>query len=333
MMNAIKDSKAPEPFGPWATALDAQPGVRLSTFWQRRMAMLPILNGSAMAMSRGTRAWLVVLTIAVLATPLVYFSRDRLVAASDSKGGSGASPEKPVAEFLPALSPNEEKIRLILTDVFELSFKELPLNDVVKQLQDKVGKYGVETQLDQTALEDAGIGADTPITFEVNTYNDVSLGSALRLMLRQHNIAFVVRDDVLLLTTKDEADGWLVTRIYPVGDISDQQGFSDLVDAITSTVASATWDDYGGNGTIAPLTGASSLIISQSQDVHDQVLQLLRSLRTARRASGSAGKSASTVMSGGGGVATPRKGKRANGAQAPGGRGGAGGGGTGGGMF
>jgi hypothetical protein len=120
----------------------------------------------------------------------------------------------------------------------------------------------------------------------------------------------IVRDDVLQITTKDEADNWLVTRIYPVGDFSDEQSFSDLVGVITSTIASATWEESGGNGSVVSLGGDSSLIISQSQDVHDQVLQLLRSLRTARRASSSAGKSASTVMSGGGGVAIPRKGKR-----------------------
>jgi hypothetical protein len=104
-----------------------------------------------------------------------------------------------------------------------------------------------------------------------------------------------------------------------VGDISDQQDSSDLVDVITSTIASATWNEYGGNGSVLPLGGASSLIISQSQDVHDQVLQLLRSLRAAQRGSSSVGKSASTVMSGGGKVATPRKGKRLSEEKAAGG--------------
>ncbi len=274
--------------------------------------MLPILNNSVMVMSRGTRAWLAALTIAVLATPLVYFSRDHLAAASDSNGTSGAS-DKPEAELLPPLSEAEQKIRDVLSKQAELRFEEMPLKDVMAKVQDE---YGIQVQLDLAALGGEGIDADTLIDVEVK---GVSLGSALRLMLRQRNMSCVVRDDVLQITTKDEADNWLVTRIYPVGDISDQQDFSDLVGVITSSIATATWDEYGGNGSVVSLGGTSSLIISQSQDVHDQVLQLLRSLRTVRRASSSAGKSASTVMSGGGGVAIPRKGKRLPGEKAAGG--------------
>ncbi len=265
--------------------------------------MLPILDGSVMPMSRGTRAWLVALTIAVLATPLVYFSGDHLVVASDSKGTSGAS-DAPVAELLPPLSEAEQKIRDVLSKQVELNFEEVPLRDVAARVQDE---YSIQVQLDQVALDGEGIGADTPINVAVK---GVSLGSALRLMLRQQNMCCVVRDDVLQITSKAAADNWLVTRIYPVGDISDQQGFSDLVEVITSTIASATWDENGGNGSVVPLGGTNSLIISQSQDVHDQVLQLLRSLRTARRASSPAGKSASTVMSSGGGSTAPRKDKR-----------------------
>jgi hypothetical protein len=260
--------------------------------------MLPVLNSSVMAMSRGTRAWLVVLTIAVLATPLVYLTRDRLVAAGDSRGAG----QMPAAEFLPQLSEREQKIREILAKPGDLSYTQVSLADVVTALQDQ---FGIEIHLDRVAMEEAGKSGDELITISVK---GVSLGSALRLMLRPHDLCVVVRDEVLQLTSKEEAAALLVTRIYPVGDISDQQGFADLVDAITSTIDYATWDEYGGNGSVAPLSGASSLIISQSQDVHDQVLQLLRSLRTARRASGAIAKSTSATT--GGKASTSRKSKR-----------------------
>ena len=190
--------------------------------------------------------------------------------------GPAAASDKPVAELLPPLSEAEQIIRDVLSKQTELRFEEVPLRNVVAQLQDE---YGIQVQLDLAGLGGEGIDADTSIDVDVK---GVSLGAALRLMLRQRNMSYVVRDDVLQITTQDEADNWLVTRIYPVGDISDQQNFSDLVGVITSTIARATWDEYGGNGSVVSLGGTSSLIISQSQDVHDQVLQLLRSFRTAR---------------------------------------------------
>ena len=43
--------------GPWTTALDAQGRMGLSTFWQRRMAMISNLNASASRLSK--TAWAV----------------------------------------------------------------------------------------------------------------------------------------------------------------------------------------------------------------------------------------------------------------------------------
>ncbi len=45
----------------------------------------------------------------------------------------------------------------------------------------------------------------------------VTLRSALRLMLKEFDLTFVVRDEVLLITGTEPASEMLMTRTYPVG--------------------------------------------------------------------------------------------------------------------
>jgi general secretion pathway protein D len=55
--------------------------------------------------------------------------------------------------------------------------------------------------------------------------------------------------------------------------------FDTLIELITSTIAPDTWDDVGGPGAIESFPTNLSLVISQTQDVHDQIADLLEQLR------------------------------------------------------
>ena len=55
--------------------------------------------------------------------------------------------------------------------------------------------------------------------------------------------------------------------------------FDDLIDLITQTVAPKTWEQNGGQGTIAPFPTNLSLVVSQTQEVHEQIVDLLEQLR------------------------------------------------------
>jgi general secretion pathway protein D len=59
--------------------------------------------------------------------------------------------------------------------------------------------------------------------------------------------------------------------------------FDSLIEVITSTVTPQTWDEVGGPGSISPLNAADCIVISQTREIHDQVLELLRALRAAKR--------------------------------------------------
>jgi general secretion pathway protein D len=55
--------------------------------------------------------------------------------------------------------------------------------------------------------------------------------------------------------------------------------FDSLIDLITQTVAPPTWDHNGGKGSVAPSPTNLSLVISQTQEVHEEIVDLLEQLR------------------------------------------------------
>ncbi len=55
--------------------------------------------------------------------------------------------------------------------------------------------------------------------------------------------------------------------------------FDSLIDLITQTVAPPTWDHNGGKGSVAPSPANLSLVISQTQEVHEEIVDLLEQLR------------------------------------------------------
>lgn len=114
-------------------------------------------------------------------------------------------------------SPSEKAITEALGSPLPaggLDFQEgTPLEEVVDYLRTE---YEIEILLDNLALDELGLGPDEPI--EVNLRN-VSLRSALRRMLEPLELTYVIDDEVLLITTEDEALTKLSVKVYPVADL------------------------------------------------------------------------------------------------------------------
>lgn len=55
--------------------------------------------------------------------------------------------------------------------------------------------------------------------------------------------------------------------------------FDTLIDLITQTIAPQTWDDVGGPGSVEGFPTNLSLVVSQTQEVHEQIADLLDQLR------------------------------------------------------
>lgn len=172
----------------------------------------------------------------------------------------------------------EDEIRLVLTQPTHIEMVDMPLSDAIQYLSDL---HNIQILIDHKALEDAGASAETLITFKVE---NISLESALELMLRDHDLTWMVSNGVLLITSNDRASERLSTRLYPVNDLvqKNAEGVADykpLIGTIQITIDMVSWDEVGGPGTVSPYAGV--LVVSQTEQTHRKLEAFLIAMRKA----------------------------------------------------
>jgi general secretion pathway protein D len=260
-------------------------------------------------------------------------------------------------------SEREVEIEQKLKTPVSLQFENAALGKVV----DYLGKLAqVNVHLDQQGLAEEGATTDTPVTIKLE--HEISLKSALNLILQPLHLNYVIKDEVLKITSEQMRDGELYTVTYNVADLvipipnfianpnmgipgafkqavadingtssnslgmsgvplsvvsnaarsgsipgstlaqtsasskipgipasgagntpsgvgpgglggGAQADFDALIELITSTVKPTTWDSVGGPGSIAPFETNLSIVVSQTQDVHEEIVDLLEQLR------------------------------------------------------
>lgn len=171
------------------------------------------------------------------------------------------------------------RIRAALDEETTLEVLESPLEEVVDYLSQL---HNIEITLDQRAMEDVGLGSDTPVT---RTLKKVSLRSALRIMLRDLSLDFSIRHGALQITTREATESQLITRVYQVDDLLKRNWWSDgkpadfdgLVDVIENTIAPEYWDTVGGPATMQGVLG--NLVVSQTLENHRQLEDFLATYR------------------------------------------------------
>lgn len=251
----------------------------------------------------------------------------------------------------------EQKLRTPVLPRYDAT----PLTKVVEGLSQLAG---VNIHLDPLGLTQEGVDPSTPVT--LNLPQEISLKSALTLILEPLHLTYTIKDEVLKITSEQIRDGEVYVKTYPVGDLvipipnfvpnnniglqglindafaamggggagvpgplsvvagnkpnggvgvtppnamaqqfggagpqsfgagQTQAGgngpgglggaanadFDSLIDLIINTVEHDTWMENGtGEGEIQPFPTNLSLVISQTQRVHEQVADLLEQLR------------------------------------------------------
>jgi hypothetical protein len=215
------------------------------------------------------------------------------------------------AEHRPTpIEPAITAVRRALESPLDLKYDKAPLRQVAEDIQRKLG---LPVRLDKRALRDSKIPADTPVTFAIS---GTSARTAISLLLRPLGLTAVPRYEVLLITTPDEAEQMLETRVYDVagavgrnhdsnGRLIDQPDFDSLIDAITSNIRPTTWDGVGGPGSIMPFESAGivALVVTQTESVHRELESLFSRVRSVAGAhAGVASKSTGPQMK----LGTPR---------------------------
>jgi general secretion pathway protein D len=269
-------------------------------------------------------------------------------------------------------SEREIEIEQRLKTPVSLQFKDAPLEEVMRHLAKLAN---VSIYLDPRGLAEEAVDTSTPITIDLT--HEISLKSALSLILEPLHLSYVIKDEVLKITSEQLRDGEVYPVTYNVADLvipipnfmpngnmglsgalrdaqaalnpggplgagnsplaamaspngSDanamvdpkilaqfgaggggitgfggmgrgggatgvpqnipfggpggmgggvQPDFESLIELITATIAPTTWSDVGGAGAVKQFAGNLSLVVSQTQEVHEQISDLLEQLR------------------------------------------------------
>jgi hypothetical protein len=183
-------------------------------------------------------------------------------------------------------NPAVARINRGLDQFILLEYSERPLHDVAEDLS---RQCNINVVLDVRALDDVGIAIDVPVSFRSG---QIRVRHALRHMLRSLDLTTVVRDEALVITTPEEAECRLVSAAYPMADLLGPKGDRDqfgvsrrpaqldhLVQLTTDSIARNSWDTVGGPGSIATISYLDVVVISQTDDVHNQIADLFTRIR------------------------------------------------------
>ncbi len=160
-------------------------------------------------------------------------------AADPTRLGTGGTVAP--AEMSSSLAQRQARVEIEkrLDGPTEIEFAGNPLRDVVQYLAEV---NDIPILIDENALADEGISPDEDITLMVS---GVSVRNALELMLE--NVAgieldYVVRNEILTITTRYTADRILETVVYPIRDLV-QFGWDEpsVAQIIQRTIDPASW--------------------------------------------------------------------------------------------
>lgn len=160
-------------------------------------------------------------------------------------------------------------------------------------ISDVANQIGVPVFIDRRKVAEEGISLDAPTTFH---HQEMTARSALAILLKPRQLAWIVKNELLFITTSASVADSMVTRVYDVSDIAtrfrDERGntlydLTSLMNAITTTIEPDS--DWGnGPGVIMPYRsgGIVALTFPQAIKVHEAVARFLTELRDLRLASG-----------------------------------------------
>jgi type II secretory pathway component GspD/PulD (secretin) len=103
----------------------------------------------------------------------------------------------------------EQKLSLPIT----VDFKDVPLKNVIEDLRDMTG---INIVPDQPALDEENISLDRPVTMHLD---NLAAKSAINILLHQAHLIYVIKDEVLQITTEAHARGKMVQTTYQVADL------------------------------------------------------------------------------------------------------------------
>lgn len=180
----------------------------------------------------------------------------------------------PAVVDLSDISDNEREIRGALGAKLRtpIDAVQTPLTEIVDQIR---VEFDIPILIDRAALDAALISPDAEITLSLR---NVSLTSALNLVLNQvPDLTYVIENEVLWITTADEAETKLSLRVYDVSGLAFPA--EQVAERLVDLVEYDAWKiNDTGQGEIA-VFGDNGLAITQTFHVHEEIVDFLEQLK------------------------------------------------------
>jgi hypothetical protein len=174
------------------------------------------------------------------------------------------------------MTAKEKAIMTALSTPVTLNFKDAPFQEVMDWIKTK---FDIPVLVDKSALDEVQITYSTPVSIDVK---GVALRTVLKKILGEMNLAYVIKDETLTVTSAARAKDMMVVRTYYLGDlvaslnpwlppaINELQMLQNVQQLMTmiQAIDPQSWQANNGQGTIAFHAPTMSLIIKQSAEMH-----------------------------------------------------------------
>ena len=176
------------------------------------------------------------------------------------------------------------------------------LRQVASGLRETLAKAGIGLRPDDALFRQLESLAYPGVTF---TANQMRLGDVFYHILSDLGLDVMLdeREETLYITSQEATEISLVTRVYDVGELvathdtddratpfdnvlipeGPHQDYETLIRLLQNLVQPTTWDENGGNGSIA-VSGDGTLTVSQTDQNHALVRAALAGLHQVRQA-------------------------------------------------
>ncbi len=210
-----------------------------------------------------------------------------LTAVRGMQAAHRTDPNKPPTSSIKLFPENAALAQALEQNVAQVNFEDTMLGEAANFLSTAAK---IPILIDVRALEDYGLATDTPVNLQ---HRNIKLKDVLRLMLEEHELTYVIRNEVCMITTIEESEANMDVRIYPVYDLAiddmrrpwpfRSRELHELKNTMTATVAPDSWDDVGGPGSVSVFSHPTALVVQQTHEVHEQVENMLNEIRVARK--------------------------------------------------
>lgn len=194
---------------------------------------------------------------------------------SDGRHDRAAKSKEVAAKAEATRTPSEAlwRIRAALDEQTSQSFVELPLSDVVQIISET---HDIPLVVDNRALEEIGLSAEEPVSL---TLNKISLRSFLHLMLLELDLTYVIKDEVMIVTTVESAlEDHRVLEMYALSAELAPQAH-EVVKALTTSVSPDDWEINGGPCTVMVVDNV--LVVSAIEPIQEQIIDFLDKIQRA----------------------------------------------------